>query len=166
MAGESLVVTQRTFWRLAARPAPPGVRPARGCPANRETPSTRVSRARVRIRRTVRPEVAAVIREARTAQARVTHVLNVYAQPDRAGGASLVGEAYAAAAARGDLRILRDALTDAVETYIAISRRIDTVIAPAPTRALPGTAEKVETMRQRHERDEDLHNHRDARREG
>lgn len=107
-----------------------------------------------------------MIREARTAQARVTHVLNVYAQPGRAGGASLVGEAYAAAASRGDLRILRDALTDAVETYLAISRRIDAVIEPPPTRALPGTAEKVEAMRKRHEQDQDIHSNKDARRDG
>lgn len=164
MAGESLVIRQKTFWRLAARPAPAGARRVRACPADRHE-VTQVGRARVRIRPHVRPEVAAVIREARAAHARITHVLRVYAQPDRAGGASLVGEAYAAAAARGDLRILRDAIVDAVQIYERIAGRIDAVVMPPPTRAMPGTSEKVEEMRRRHERDMDLHNDNDARRE-
>lgn len=162
MAGESLVVRQRTFWRLSARPAPAGVRAARGCPANRAVPSRTVSRARVRIRRTVRPEVAEVIREARRLQAALTHVLNCYAQPDKAGGASLAGDLYAKAAARGDLRMLRDVVILGRE----IEKRIDAVVTPPPTRALPGTAEKVEVMRSRHEKDLDLHNTEDARRDG
>ena len=106
-----------------------------------------------------------MIREARSAHARITHVLRVYADPARAGGASLVGEAYAAAASRGDLRILRDAIVDVVEIYERIAGRIDAVVMPPATRALPGTSEKVEEMRRRHERDMDLHNDKDARRE-
>ena len=164
MAGESLVIRQKTFWRMAARPAAAGTRRVRACSADRDR-VTRVGRARVRIRPHVRPEVRAVIREARAAHARITHVLRVYAEPDRAGGASLVGEAYAEAAARGDLRILRDAIVDAVTVYERIARRIDAVVMPPTTRALPGTSEKVEEMRRRHERDMDLHNDEDARRE-
>ena len=107
-----------------------------------------------------------MIRETKAVHARVTHVLNVYAQPGRAGGTSLAGDSYAEGAARGDLRILRDALTDFVDAYIAIRARIDQTVEPPPTRALPGTAEKVEVMRQRHESDRDIHSNKDARRDG
>lgn len=103
-----------------------------------------------------------MIRESRRFQALLTHTLNCYARPEKAGGASLAGDLYAEAAARGDLRMLRDVLVLAHE----IERRIDTVITPTPTRALPGTREKVEVMAERHKRLMDLHHDKDARREG
>lgn len=119
----------------------------------------------MRIRPTVRPEIAAIIRAARRPQARLVHVLNCYADPARAGGGSLLGELFARAAAKGDPRMLRDALVDAVDTYLAIVRRIDAAVTPAPTRALPGTSEKVEVMARRHQSMQDVFNPKDARRE-
>lgn len=161
MAGESLVIRQKTLFRLSARPAPSGVRAARPCASDRRTTRSVVTPARVRIQRSVRPEVAKVIRESRRFQALLTHTLNCYARPEKAGGASLAGDLYAQAAARGDLRMLRDVLVLAHE----IERRIDSVITPSPTRALPGTPEKVEVMAERHKRLMDLHHERDARRD-
>lgn len=161
MAGESLVVKQRTFWRMASRRPPAADRVVRSCSSQRWRRGGNVRRARVRIHPSVRPEVAAVIREARAIQARLTHVLDCYARPHQAGGASLNGEKYAEAAAAGDLRPLRDVLVDGG----AMAERITEVIQPDPTTALPGTAEKVEIMAKRHEERQDIHSNKDARRE-
>jgi hypothetical protein len=158
MAGDSLVMRQRTFWRLEARRAPPGVRRVRSCSANR--------RRRVRISRRVRPGIASILREARTLQARLTSVLNVYARPETAGGASLAGDVYAEGAAAGDPRILADALGDVADGVGRLRAQLEAITEPRPTRALPGTAEKVAVMRQRFERFESLHSTKDARRDG
>jgi hypothetical protein len=167
MAGEGVIHVQRTFWRLPARtPAAGSRRPAvRLCrpKAKRSKPEAKVQK-RVRIRQEVRPRVAEWIRRARREQARLTHVLNVYASPIKAGGRSLAGDSYVEAAMAGDPRILLDVIVEIICQFQGIGREIEVVVQPSATTALPGTAEKVEEMRRRQERFQALHCDWDAKR--
>lgn len=167
MTGDSLVIRQRTFWRLDARPAPAGVRRVRGCPAGRRRRVLMPAAAkRVRISAGVRPRIAVVLREARRVQGRLRAAIDIYARPEQAGGASLAGDVYAAGAAAGDPRILADALVDVRDGVERLLGDLERMTRPVPTRALPGTAEKVAVMRERFERFESLHSEDDARRDG
>ena len=105
-----------------------------------------------------------VLREARRVQARLKAALDIYAQPEKAGGASLAGDVYAEGASRGDPRILADALADVADGVARLRTELERMTEPVPTRCLPGTPEKVELMRRRFERFESLHSERDARR--
>jgi len=167
MAAEGVIHVQRTFWRMPARtPAAGSRRPAvRLCrpKAKRSKPEAKVQK-RVRIRQEVRPRVAEWIRRARREQARLTHVLNVYASPIKAGGRSLAGDSYVEAAMAGDPRILLDVIVEIICQFQGIGREIEVVVQPAATTALPGTAEKVEEMRKRQERFQALHTDKDAKR--
>jgi hypothetical protein len=167
MAGEGVIHVQRTFrWMPARTPAAGSRRPAvRLCrpKAKRRKPEAKVQK-RVRIRQEVRPRVAEWIRRARREQARLTHVLNVYASPIKAGGRSLAGDSYVEAAMAGDPRILLDVIVEIICQFQGIGREIEVVVQPSATTALPGTAEKVEEMRKRQERFQALHTDRDARR--
>jgi hypothetical protein len=167
MAAEGVIHVQRTFWRLPARtPAAGSRRPAvRLCrpKAKRSKPEAKVQK-RVRIRQEVRPRVAEWIRRARREQARLTHVLNVYASPIKAGGRSLAGDSYVEAAMAGDPRILLDVIVEIICQFQGIGREIEVVVQPSATTALPGTAEKVEEMRRRQERFQALHCDWDAKR--
>jgi hypothetical protein len=167
MAGEGVIHVQRTFrWMPARTPAAGSRRPAvRLCrpKAKRRKPEAKVQK-RVRIRQEVRPRVAEWIRRARREQARLTHVLNVYASPIKAGGRSLAGDSYVEAAMAGDPRILLDVIVEIICQFQGIGREIEVVVQPAATTALPGTPEKVEEMRKRQERFQALHTDRDARR--
>jgi hypothetical protein len=167
MAGQGVLYQQRTFWRMPARAAAAGTRrPAvRLCRAKplRKKPETKGQR-RVRIHQTVRPRVAEWIRRARREQARLTHVLNVYAAPAMAGGRSLAGNAYVEAAMAGDPRILLDVVVEIICQLQGIGREIELVVQPAATDFLPGTPEKVEEMRRRQERFQALHADKDKRR--
>ena len=74
MAGEGVMHTQRTFWRMPARtPAAGSRRPAvRLCkPKKQKHPETKGAK-RVRIRQEVRREVVAWLRRVRRVQARLT----------------------------------------------------------------------------------------------
>ena len=167
MAAEGVIHVPRTFWRLPARtPAAGSRRPAvRLCKpkAKRRKPEAR-GQKRVRIRQEVRPRVAEWIRRARREQARLTHVLNVYASPIKAGGRSLAGDSYVEAAMAGDPRILLDVIVEIICQFQGIGREIEVVVQPKATTALPGTAEKVEEMRKRQERFQALHCDWDAKR--
>jgi len=166
MAAEGVIHVQRTFWRLPARtPAAGSRRPAvRLCAAKKQKhPETKCAK-RVRIRQEVRPRVAEWIRRARREQARLTHVLNVYASPIKAGGRSLAGDSYFEAAMAGDPRILLDVIVEIICQFQGIGREIEVVVQPTATTALPGTPEKVEEMRKRQERFQALHTDRDSRR--
>jgi hypothetical protein len=167
MAAEGVIHVQRTFWRLPARSAAPGTRKAavRLCRVKRVKvkPETKGQR-RVRIHQAVRPRVAEWIRRARREQARLTHVLNVYASPVKAGGRSLAGDSYVEAAMAGDPRILLDVIVEIICQFQGIGREIEVVVQPAATTAFPGTPEKVEEMRKRQERFQALHTDRDAKR--
>ena len=120
----------------------------------------------MRIHQIVRPRIAAWIRRARKEQARLTHTLNVYANPEQAGGRSLAGNHYVEAAMSGDPRILLDTLVEIICQLQGIGREIEVVVEPTPTTALPGTLEKVEEMRRRQERFQALHSEKDQRRNG
>ena len=166
MAGEGVMHTQRTFWRMPARtPAAGSRRPAvRLCAAKKpRKPEAKVQK-RVRIRQEVRREVVAWLRRVRRVQARLTHTGNLYADPRRAGGRSLAGDCYVEAALAGDPRILLDTIVESICELQGVGREIEVVVEPAATTALPGTAEKVEEMRRRQERFQALHTDRDARR--
>jgi hypothetical protein len=166
MAGEGVIHVQRTFWRLPARtPAAGSRRPAvRLCAAKKQKHPETKGAKRVRIRQEVRPRVAEWIRRARREQARLTHVLNVYASPIKAGGRSLAGDSYVEAAMAGDPRILLDVIVEIICQFQGIGREIEVVVQPSATTALPGTAEKVEEMRRRQERFQALHCDWDAKR--
>ena len=159
MAGEGVIHVQRTFWRLPARtPAAGSRRPAvRLCAAKKQRHPEAKGAKRVRIRQEVRPRVAEWIRRARREQARLTHVLNVYASPIKAGGRSLAGDSYVEAAMAGDPRILLDVIVEIICQFQGIGREIEVVVQPSATTALPGTPEKVEEMRKRQERFQALH---------
>ena len=167
MAGEGVIHVQRTFrWMPARTPAAGSRRPAvRLCKpkAKRRKPEAKVQK-RVRIRQEVRPRVAEWIRRARREQARLTHVLNVYASPIKAGGRSLAGDSYVEAAMAGDPRILLDVIVEIICQFQGIGREIEVVVQPAATTALPGTPEKVEEMKKRQERFQALHCDWDAKR--
>jgi hypothetical protein len=167
MAGEGVIHVQRTFrWMPARTPAAGSRRPAvRLCKpkAKRRKPEAKVQK-RVRIRQEVRPRVAEWIRRARREQARLTHVLNVYASPIKAGGRSLAGDSYVEAAMAGDPRILLDVIVEIICQFQGIGREIEVVVQPSATTALPGTPEKVEEMRRRQERFQALHCDWDAKR--
>jgi hypothetical protein len=166
MAGEGVIHVQRTFrWMPARTPAAGSRRPAvRLCrPKKQRHPETKGAK-RVRIRQEVRPRVAEWIRRARSEQARLTHVLNVYASPIKAGGRSLAGDSYVEAAMAGDPRILLDVIVEIICQFQGIGREIEVVVQPAATTALPGTTEKVEEMRRRQERFQALHCDWDAKR--
>lgn len=168
MAGEGLVHVQRTFWRVPARSHAAGSRRpgVRLCKPKKvvKKPETRGQR-RVRVHQIVRPQVARWLREVRQILGPMTHCVNVYANPTSAGGMSLVGDAYVEAALAGDPRILLDAIVEVVCRLQGIGRQIEVVIEPKATAALPGTREKIEEMRRRHERFKALHTDGDSRRD-
>ena len=166
MAGEGVIHVQRTFrWMPARTPAAGSRRPAvRLCAAKKQRHPETKGAKRVRIRQEVRPRVAEWIRRARREQARLTHVLNVYASPIKAGGRSLAGDSYVEAAMAGDPRILLDVIVEIICQFQGIGREIEVVVQPTATTALPGTAEKVEEMRKRQERFQALHCDWDAKR--
>jgi hypothetical protein len=166
MAGEGVIHVQRTFWRMPARtPAAGSRRPAvRLCRPKKQRHPEAKGAKRVRIRQEVRPRVAEWIRRARREQARLTHVLNVYASPIKAGGRSLAGDSYVEAAMAGDPRILLDVIVEIICQFQGIGREIEVVVQPSATTALPGTTEKVEEMRRRQERFQALHCDWDAKR--
>ncbi len=166
MAGEGVIHVQRTFrWMPARSPAAGSRRPAvRLCAAKKQRHPEAKGAKRVRIRQEVRPRVAEWIRRARREQARLTHVLNVYASPIKAGGRSLAGDSYVEAAMAGDPRILLDVIVEIICQFQGIGREIEVVVQPAATTALPGTPAKVEEMRRRQERFQALHCDWDAKR--
>lgn len=83
--------------------------------------------------------------------------MRLYGNPERAGGQSLQGNAYAARAASGDRTLLHEALTSSIDELIAIRELVEKVMASGtPTPAAPGTKDKVEEMRLRVERGENL----------
>ena len=166
MTAEGVIHVQRTFWRMPARSPAAGSRRSavRLCKAKKQThPETRGQR-RVRIRREVRPGLAAWLRELRRVQARLTHTCNLYADPRLAGGRSLAGDCYVEAAIAGDPRILLDTIVESICQLQGVGREIEVEVEPAPTMALPGTAAKVEEMARRQERFKALHSDKDARR--
>jgi hypothetical protein len=166
MAGEGVIHVQRTFRFMPARkPAAGSRRPAvRLCAVKRQRHPEAKGAKRVRIRQEVRPRVAEWIRRARREQARLTHVLNVYASPIKAGGRSLAGDSYVEAAMAGDPRILLDVIVEIICQFQGIGREIEVVVEPLATTALPGTPEKVEEMRKRQEMFQALHCDWDAKR--
>lgn len=83
--------------------------------------------------------------------------MRLYGQPERAGGESLQGNAYAQRAASGDRTILHEALTLSIDELGQIREEVEVVMASAtPTPAQPGTAAKVDEMAKRMERGESL----------
>ena len=167
MAGEGLIHVQRTFRFMPARkPAAGSRRPSvRLCkPKKQRNPETRGAK-RVRIRKEVRPRMAAWLRRIRkNVLARLAHTGNMYADPRRAGGRSLAGDCYVEAALAGDPRILLDTIVESICELQGVGREVESTVQPKATTALPGTPEKVEEMRRRQERFQALHCDWDAKR--
>ena len=84
-------------------------------------------------------------------------IVRLYGNPERAGGQSLQGNAYAARAASGDRTLLHEALTSSIDELIAIRELVEKAMAAAtPPAAAPGSKDKVEEMRLRVERGDSL----------
>jgi hypothetical protein len=91
-------------------------------------------------------------------------IVRLERNPEKAGGQSLEGEAYAARVARGDRTILYECLTLARDELDAIRQEIGHVMdAATPTQHPPGSGGKVEVMRERMHRGESIFIDDDAR---
>ena len=116
-----------------------------------------VSNRRTRISHTVGSSLADWLRRTARVHAHLCAIVRLYGNPERAGGQSLQGNAYAARAASGDRTLLHEALTSSIDELIAIRELVEKVMASGtPTPAAPGTKDKVEEMRLRVERGENL----------
>lgn len=84
-------------------------------------------------------------------QAHLRSTLLIYSARRNVGGDSLIGNhAYNQRAASYDRTILHDALLLARDEYDELIREVQTVMdSPKPTKAVPGTPEKVAVMEQR-----------------
>ena len=84
--------------------------------------------------------------------------VGVYANPMRSGGQSLLGEGYAERASLGDRSILHEFLTTAIEQLVQIREEVELAMARGiePTTHLPGTEAKVELLRERAARGDQL----------
>lgn len=90
-------------------------------------------------------------------------IVRLYGRPERAGGQSLLGETYAARAARGDKTLLQDCLTVAIDALSALREEVELAIAKVePTDAQPGTRAKVEAMARRVELGQAVFSDRDG----
>lgn len=84
-------------------------------------------------------------------QAHLRSTLLIYSTQRNVGGDSLIGNTdYADRAARADRTILYDALTLAIDEFADVRDAVGAVMDSAPpTRALPGSQEKIRVMCQR-----------------
>lgn len=114
-------------------------------PSGRKNPNRRT-----RIAAEVDPELRAWLQRTARAHANLATCVRLYGSPSRAGGASLVGEGYAARVARGDRSVLHESITYVRDELDAIRDEIERRMDAAPvTTHKPGTWEKVEVMAHR-----------------
>jgi hypothetical protein len=118
---------------------------------------------RTRLDPTTGRQLAAWLHRVARVHAHLCAIVRLYGRPDRAGGQSLQGEAYAARAARGDRTLLYDCLTVSRDELDAIRIEVQQVMDGAPpTASAPGTTGKVDEMARRAERGESLFQEGDA----
>ena len=83
-------------------------------------------------------------------QAHLRSTLSIYATRRDVGGCSLFNQAYKQRAAKADRTILYDALTLAMDEFGEVRDEVQAIMdAAPPTRALPGTRDKVAEMERR-----------------
>ena len=116
-----------------------------------------VSNRRTRLSHSIGSTLADWLRRTARVHAHLCAIVRLYGNPERAGGQSLQGNAYAARAASGDRTLLHEALTSSIDELTAIRELVEKAMASAaPTAAAPGTKDKVEEMRLRVERGDSL----------
>lgn len=118
----------------------PGPKPRKSSEPNRKT----------RLEKSVSPTLRSWLIRTTRVHAHLCAIVRLYGRPDRAGGQSNEGEAYAARAARGDPTLLEDAYSLSIDELIDLREEVRRVIYnAAPTPSLPGSREKVEEMARR-----------------
>ena len=135
---------QRTFFAVADREAP--------CPHADAKPAKKSSEPnrKTRLEKSVPPILRGWLMRTTRVHAHLCAIVRLYGRPDRAGGQSNEGEAYAARAARGDPTLLEDAYSLSIDELIDLRDEVRKVIyAAPPTAALPGTRAKVEELARR-----------------
>jgi hypothetical protein len=116
-----------------------------------------VTNRRTRLSHSLGSSLADWLRRTARVHAHLCAIVRLYGNPERAGGQSLQGNAYAARAASGDRTLLHEALTLSIDELIEIRELVEKAMAAAtPTAAVPGTKDKVEEMRLRVERGDAL----------
>ena len=116
-----------------------------------------VTNRRTRLSHSLGSSLADWLRRTARVHAHLCAIVRLYGNPERAGGQSLQGNAYAARAASGDRTLLHEALTLSIDELIEIRELVEKAMAAAtPTAAVPGTKDKVEEMRLRVERGDSL----------
>jgi hypothetical protein len=83
-------------------------------------------------------------------QAHLRSTIAIYAVKRNVGGCSLFNQAYNQRAANNDRTILYDALTLAMDEFAEVREEVQRIMDGAtPTKAMPGSRDKVETMKSR-----------------
>lgn len=118
---------------------------------------------RTRIDRELPPQLKNWLVRVTRCHAHLCMIVRLYGNPEKAGGQSNEGEAYAARAARGDRTILFDALGVVNDTLAEIRTEIEREMDAAPTtQFLPGSPEKVDVLAERMARGDSLFLNGDA----
>lgn len=118
---------------------------------------------RTRLDKDLPPELVPWLHRTTRVHAHLMGIVRLYGNPEKAGGQSLEGEAYAARVRRGDRTILYECLTVARDELDAIREEIGRVMdAAPPTEHPPGSPGKVEVMRERMHRGESIFINDDA----
>lgn len=121
------------------------------------TSGTKDQNRRTRINPQLPEDLKGWLRRTAAVHANLCGVVRRFGTPSRAGGGANDPDDYQARLMRGDRTILLDGVANAIDALEdirhAILARMD---AAEPTRAEPGTAAKVQTMRERAERGESI----------
>lgn len=105
------------------------------------------SQPRVRFAPSVDPKLRVWLTRTARCHAHLSGVTRAYTNPSKAGGASRLGEEFAARIADGDRSLLYDALGYCRDEIDALRDEIACVMESCPpTRHLPGSREKVDLM--------------------
>ena len=131
-------------------------------PSDRATPSS--PSRRTRLRTDLPAQLRDWLRRVVLVHVRLTQAVRLYGRRNRAGGHSLDPDGFQARADRNDPTLLDQALADAVHDIEQLRHDIAVVLdRTRPTRHLPGSPGKVETMLRRMEQGRGLFNPRDGR---
>lgn len=102
---------------------------------------------RVRFARSLDPRLREWLTRTARAHAHLATIVRRFARPEQAGGASLLGDEYAARIASGDKSVLHDALSYSWGELGAIRDEISAAMdAAPPTRHPPGSPGKIAVL--------------------
>jgi len=105
---------------------------------------------RTRVAAEVDPQLRGWLRRCAQCHAHITTVVRLFGNPARAGGQSLLGETYAARAARGDRTLLHDCCCHVMNEMDDLRREILAEMEAAPPCPHPpGSRAKVDEMERR-----------------